>query len=184
MPPRQPRLRDAIHAVKLLEKMLSTEMITDFKERGTKFMPIHKTNKGKKGEQIGNVWRNYQINTADGIDTIRLIVDELWELDMGSIKVHFSYWINCSPTKRAPETYTVCSRGMVQEGDLCGMPLHITGKADNKSETMAYKVNMDMGDIKNWLKNRFSGLPSILDDGPISSIAELKRLMMPIGMRV
>jgi hypothetical protein len=164
--------------LKMIEEIISTEMITDFKRRGTVFMSIHKNNKGEKGSKVGKVWRNYQMNTADGMDTLRLHVDELWELDMGYIKAHFSYWVNCSPTKPSPKIYTVCSHGMVQEGKLCGMPIHITGHVDNTRETMIYKVHMDMDDITNFIKRTFHRLAQKLDGSSFSSMAELKRRIM------
>ena len=163
---------EAIAILKMIEQFLSTEMITDFKRRGAAFMPIHKNNKGGKGLKMGNVWRNYAFNLADGIDN-RLKVEELWELDMGSIKAHFSYWVNCSIAHPAPNKYTLCSQGMVQEGKLFGLPFHITGKADNTSETMTYSMHMDMDDVTNWLKRTYPRIASSLDK-PFSSISDIK----------
>jgi len=168
--------REALNAVKLMEQFISTEMITDFKRRGTVFMSIHKNNKGEKGSKVGKVWRNYAFNLADGKDN-RLHVEELWELDMGSIKAHFSYWVNCSVSDPAPNKYILCSQGMVQEGKLCGMPFHITGHVDNTRETMIYKVHMDMDDVTNFIKRTFPRLAPKLD-GSFSSIAEIKQTLI------
>lgn len=174
--PRHSPLAEAIAILKVIEQFISTEMITDFKRRGTAFMSIHKNNKGEKGSKMGKVWRNYAFNLADGIDN-RLKVDELWELDMGSIKAHFSYWVNCSISHPSPNKYTLCSQGMVQEGKLSGLPFHITGQADNTSETMTYSMHIDMDDVTHWLKRTYPRVASTLD-GSFSSISDIKAALL------